>query len=193
MGGSLVDKLLTLLTIALVYAVAGWIWFFPPKSSGLPGEPPAGAPAQSHTSSIMQAPGSAETGSFPQAATNPVNAKPPAGVSGASIAPASPAVTQPASAQPSPMGGPSSESSPPGPPSGPPRTIARYHVQVGAFRSREYAEDLVRQLRLHGFAGKIIKDGVYRVWVGETLERPAAEHMAADLESAGFETFLNPR
>jgi cell division protein FtsN len=68
----------------------------------------------------------------------------------------------------------------------------RYHVQVGAFRSREYANDLLRQLRAHGFTGTLVKDNLYRVWVGGARSRADAEQLARRLEDAGFQTLLTP-
>jgi len=69
-------------------------------------------------------------------------------------------------------------------------TAPAYRVQVGAFRLQRNAEELLGQLAAHGFTGAVVTDGLYRVWVGGPLERTKAEELAAQLENAGFQTFI---
>jgi cell division septation protein DedD len=66
----------------------------------------------------------------------------------------------------------------------------RYTVQVGALRDQANADQLVAQLRAHGFTPIVSKDTLYRVRVGEDLNRNAAVQLAATLQAAGFDTFV---
>lgn len=67
-----------------------------------------------------------------------------------------------------------------------------YHVQAGAFKSRGYADDLVRQLRASGYTITEVDGAMIRVWVGPAMSRGAAERLAANLRANGFETTLTP-
>ncbi len=71
-----------------------------------------------------------------------------------------------------------------------PATTPQFHVQVGAFRLRENAEELVLQLQASRYPAAIVKKTFYLVWVGPVLERPAAERLAKNLQENGFEAAL---
>jgi DedD protein len=92
-------------------------------------------------------------------------------------APAQPALTQSA-ATPAPTQAP------------PPAARGSFAVQLGTFGSRENADKLVRDMNAKGFAAFIApytKEGheLYRVRVGPTRDRPAAEALAAQLRRVG--------
>jgi cell division septation protein DedD len=65
-------------------------------------------------------------------------------------------------------------------------------VQAGAFSRRENAEDLVKQLRAKHYAATIIQGRLYRVWIGQALDRREAEQLAEHLRADGFEAVLMP-
>jgi len=67
-----------------------------------------------------------------------------------------------------------------------------FHVQAGAFRNREYADELVRHLQAHGYSVMLVEVPLIRVWVGQPMNRGAAEELAANLRRNGFEAFLTP-
>ncbi len=74
----------------------------------------------------------------------------------------------------------------------PPVARPEFHVQAGAFKSREYADDLIRQLRANGYTVTRVDGPLIRVWVGPPMSRSAAERLAANLGANGFETTLSP-
>lgn len=67
-----------------------------------------------------------------------------------------------------------------------------FHVQAGAFKQREYADAIIRQLRANGYTVALAEGAVLRVWVGSAMSRTAAERLAANLRSNGFDAFLTP-
>jgi cell division septation protein DedD len=67
-----------------------------------------------------------------------------------------------------------------------------FHVQAGAFKNRENADDLIRQLRANGYTVTLVEGPLYRVWVGPAMSRAAAERFAANLQANGFEAALSP-
>jgi DedD protein len=80
----------------------------------------------------------------------------------------------------------------PTPPAAPPPAAARgsFVVQLGSFGSKENADRLVRDMTAKGFAAFVapITSGgreLYRVRVGPTRDRPAAEALAAQLRRVG--------
>jgi len=71
-----------------------------------------------------------------------------------------------------------------------------YHVQAGAFNVREYAEDLMRQLRSHDYLATVVDaptGPLHRVWINGTFDRPNAERLASRLRRDGFEAILLPQ
>ena len=63
-------------------------------------------------------------------------------------------------------------------------------MQLGTFSKRENADGLVRDMKAKGFAAFIVptmSNGheLYRVRVGPTRDRAAAEALAAELKRAG--------
>jgi cell division protein FtsN len=186
MEGGFLDKCLSILTVVAVLASAGSVWVLPPGPST--GAAPTAQPPSE--SAIVRAPGVSTSPVLP--ASSPENPAPPASPapSGAPMnAPASPPVSSPA-----PEGPVAAPTSPPE------QTLMlassqsplRYHVQVGAFKYRKNAEDLLQQVRSQGFTGTLVEGPLFRVWVGQDLGRVDAEHLATDLQEAGFETFLSP-
>ncbi len=67
-----------------------------------------------------------------------------------------------------------------------------FHVQAGAFRRREYADVLIRQLRANGYPVTMAEGPLLRVWVGPAMSHPEAVRLAANLRSKGFEAVLSP-
>lgn len=67
----------------------------------------------------------------------------------------------------------------------------RYHVQVGALTDKAAAEALVRQLRVLGYAVRIVGVQPYLVWVGGYLDAPTAERLISRLRGQGFNAVLS--
>lgn len=66
-----------------------------------------------------------------------------------------------------------------------------YRVQTGAFRHREYAEELLYQLQRAGFpAFLVFQDGLYLVQVGAFRELDNAVRMEQTLRRQGYSTFI---
>jgi cell division septation protein DedD len=80
------------------------------------------------------------------------------------------------------------------PPASPAVSLGRpeYRVQAGAFKQREFADAVSRQLRANGYMVTLVEGALLRVWVGPAMSRTDAEHLAASLRSNGFEAFLSP-
>ena len=70
--------------------------------------------------------------------------------------------------------------------------ITYYRVQTGAFRMREYAEDMLEELEEDGFPAFITvgSDGLYRVQVGAFRQMDNAVRMERRLRNAGYNTFI---
>lgn len=71
-----------------------------------------------------------------------------------------------------------------------------YHVQAGAFNVREYADDLVRQLRARGYPAAIVDAPTgppHRVWIGGILDRTDADRLVNRLQGDGFEAIVLPQ
>ena len=67
----------------------------------------------------------------------------------------------------------------------------RYSVQVGAFRNRRYAEELLMELQEMDFPTRIERgDGFYRVRVGEFETLEEATRMEQRLKRAGYPTVI---
>lgn len=66
-----------------------------------------------------------------------------------------------------------------------------YRVQVGAYKERKSAEQLLAKLKNNGFNGIIKEDKDYiRVQVGAYRNKANAEDMSYQLKKKGFDTFL---
>ena len=66
-----------------------------------------------------------------------------------------------------------------------------YVVQTGIFRRRDYAEELLREMRARGFDGYLIaKDGLYYVRSGAFRELNHAIERERQLRRQGFETWI---
>lgn len=80
-------------------------------------------------------------------------------------------------------------------PSGPNQASAegqRFHVQVGAFSTREAAVALVQRLQTLGYVATLAEGDVYRVWVGGYFDRETATRLADTVRKAGFEVEIVP-
>lgn len=66
-----------------------------------------------------------------------------------------------------------------------------YSVQVGAFRNRQLAINLVSRLSTQGFPGRIVEEsGLYKVRVGEYESLDSAIRMEQRLRQNGYNTFI---
>jgi len=68
--------------------------------------------------------------------------------------------------------------------------LVAYHVQVGAFNVREYAEDLMHQLRARSYSVTMVEAPTrppHRVWIEGVFDRDTAEQLISRLRSDGFE------
>ena len=66
-----------------------------------------------------------------------------------------------------------------------------YRVQVGAYKNREYADNLVYELEDKGFpAFLIFEDGFYKVQVGAFRNLGNAIRMEQSLRNAGYSTWI---
>lgn len=69
--------------------------------------------------------------------------------------------------------------------------IVRYSVQVGAFRSKEAAQDYAKPLYAIGYPVAIIKSGdLYMVLVGNYSILEEATEAEMDLKELGFDTII---
>jgi cell division septation protein DedD len=50
----------------------------------------------------------------------------------------------------------------------------------------------MQELRARGYTVTLVEESLLRVWVGPAMSRAAAERLAANLRSMGFEAILNP-
>ena len=73
-----------------------------------------------------------------------------------------------------------------------PETLeSRYSVQVGAFRNRNYAEDLQEELMEMDFPARIERgDGYFRVRVGDFRTIDEASRLERRLKRAGYQTVI---
>ncbi len=153
-----------LLTVLVVSAAAGYLVTHPPRT-----EPTTRPLAQASAPPASAAPPvpnpSAPTSATPLSAPGPPNAAVPSSAPAAAGSPAPTAVPQ-----------------------GPPE----FRVQAGAFKRRENADDLIRQLKAKGYTASIVDGPFIRVWVGPPMSRSAAEQLAGNLQANGFETTLSP-
>ena len=66
-----------------------------------------------------------------------------------------------------------------------------YQVQVGAYKDRQDAEQLERQLTGQGFPAFLVyEDGLYKVRVGAFLNMDNAVHMEQTVRSYGYPTVM---
>ena len=74
-----------------------------------------------------------------------------------------------------------------------PQNHPRYTIQVGLFRNKIYADNLLLRLKRQGYPAYLDKDpktGFYRVRVGEYSELDQAVDMEQRLKNRGYTTFL---
>lgn len=66
-----------------------------------------------------------------------------------------------------------------------------YQIQVGAYRERAYADELLEQLRGRGLPAFIVaEDGLFKVRVGAFLKMDNAARMERNLRTMGYPTVL---
>ncbi|MBR5583399.1 MAG: SPOR domain-containing protein, partial [Lachnospiraceae bacterium] len=66
-----------------------------------------------------------------------------------------------------------------------------YTIQVGAFRNKLYADNLLLKLKRQGYpAYEDFRDNLYRVRVGQYSQLDQAVDMEGRLKSRGYTTFL---
>ena len=66
-----------------------------------------------------------------------------------------------------------------------------YQVQVGAYRVRDYADQMLEQLQAEGFPAWIeAEDGYFRVKVGAYEKLDNAVRMEQRLRQMGYNTFI---
>lgn len=71
------------------------------------------------------------------------------------------------------------------------KTPEYYQIQVGAYREREYAQNLLDQLLEQGFPAFLVEeDGLYKVRSGAFLDLDNAARMEQQLRSYGYNTFM---
>jgi N-acetylmuramoyl-L-alanine amidase len=76
-------------------------------------------------------------------------------------------------------------------PSDPPIT-GMYKVQVGAFKAKENADNLRKELIGRGYSTFVYLDqGLYKVQAGAFLEKENADRFASQLRRQGYSTFIN--
>jgi len=170
-----------------------------------PGGPPA--PNAANSPGTQAAPPAGAAGNNPPAATAPPatttvpvpQTSPDAGSAAKGTAGAPPAQQQapgsatsgPASSAPggnaaaAPAGGPAAV--------GAAGEVTRFHVQVGAFDTRQNAAALALRLRSLGYAVTLVEGPPYRVWVGGYVDGTTAQALADNLDKAGFPAILTPR
>jgi DedD protein len=135
----------------------------------------------------------------PERASASKSAPPARAVPDEAAAPAPQVATAPANPMSAnvPVQTPAPEPAPVSPPA--PRTVAppaatnqsgNFVVQLGTFASRENADNLVRDMTAKGFAAFVVpttssRGELYRVRVGPTRDRAAAEALAAQLKRVG--------
>lgn len=77
--------------------------------------------------------------------------------------------------------------------SSPEENMTQYTVQVGLFRNKVYADNLLLRLKRQGYPAYLDTDpntGFYRVRVGEYTDLEQAVDMEQRLKSRGYTTFL---
>lgn len=67
-----------------------------------------------------------------------------------------------------------------------------YRVQIGAFRTRENAEELAERAIASGFQTYVYQDeGLFKVQIGAFADRSRAEELASRAEREGFDAFVH--
>ena len=69
-----------------------------------------------------------------------------------------------------------------------------YRVQVGAFKNKEYADNLANKLKADGYdAYMVIADGFYKVQTGAFKNRQNADNLANKLKKAGYDVYITTK
>jgi cell division septation protein DedD len=172
-----------ILTVCVVGVAAAYLVTHPPQPMQIT-TPPAAVMGSSPSTE----PDSAQ----PDTSAVPAPDAPATATPLAAPAPPNAAVPSPAPSVPAPAPSPAAPARPLRAPLAVPVGRPEFHVQAGAFKSREYADDLVRQLRASGYTSTEVDGPLIRVLVGPAMSRGAAERLAANLRANGFDTTLSP-
>jgi len=71
--------------------------------------------------------------------------------------------------------------------------LARYHVQIGAFISRDDAEGQAVRAQALGYAVTVVEqNALFHVRVGGFLDQTAAQELVQNLTRDGFSVMLTP-
>jgi N-acetylmuramoyl-L-alanine amidase len=66
-----------------------------------------------------------------------------------------------------------------------------YRVQVGAFKNKEYADNMYNKLKTDGYdTYMVIADGFYKVQTGAFKNRQNADNLANKLKKAGYDVYV---
>lgn len=173
-----------------------------PEYAYRPGPDPATHPGLASTPTTHSVPALAPIASTPPAEAPPATPVRPPAASTATPLPVQESATTMPPPEPTPeVRPPSATATPPqdaphgsDPPAPPAVSQGRpeFRVQAGAYKQRESADAVIRQLRANGYTVTLVEGALLRVWVGPAMSRTGAEQLAATLRSKGFETFLSP-
>lgn len=74
----------------------------------------------------------------------------------------------------------------------PPPETAVYKVQVGAFKAKENADNLAKELERKGYSTFVfLEQGLYKAQVGAFSQKENADRLAAKLRKQGYSTFIS--
>jgi N-acetylmuramoyl-L-alanine amidase len=69
-----------------------------------------------------------------------------------------------------------------------------YRVQVGAFKNKEYADNMYNKLKTDGYdTYMVIADGFYKVQTGAFKNRQNADNLANKLKKAGYDVYITTK
>ncbi len=175
--------LIGLFVISLVVGYFAGERFFKPQPSGKPGETAARPEAPPTVRPSPAGPGAPAASPQPTAVpATPPQATP--GPAATSAAPATPAESPTSQRTPGVSG---TREAAPG------QQAVLYKVQVGAFSTRENAEEREAALRRDGFSPYlVIERGLYKVRVGAFRNRATAEELAERVRARGYEVVIVP-
>jgi len=75
-----------------------------------------------------------------------------------------------------------------------PQDETLYRVQVGAFKNKEYADNMYNKLKADGYdTYMVMADGFYKVQTGAFKNRQNADNLANKLKKAGYDVYITTR
>ena len=75
-----------------------------------------------------------------------------------------------------------------------PQDETLYRVQVGAFKNKEYADNMYNRLKADGYdTYMVIADGFYKVQTGAFKNRQYADNLANKLKKAGYDVYITTK